>query len=130
RLVPPSSPFSNKTFTTKDTKVHKGQTALSFVYLCVLCGLCACYLFAHSNPGLQFAGGAEEADARPFQFEIRVLQRVVTLVGLIAGIVQIVQSRASRIDSGLHGLEVGLGDLALQVDDLLQGGELRDRTLQ
>ena len=49
-------------------------------------------LLAHSHPGLQFARGTEQADARPFQFEIRVLQCVVALVGQIASVVKIVQS--------------------------------------
>jgi hypothetical protein len=52
-------------------------------------------LFAHAYPSLQFAGSPEQADARPLKFEIRVLQCVITLVGLTAGIVQFVQRRAA-----------------------------------
>ena len=88
------------------------------------------FLFTHTNPSFQFAGGSQQADARSLQFEVRVLQRVIALVGLIAGIVQVMQSRAPGIGSSLRGVEVGLCDLVLEIDDLLQCGELRDRALQ
>jgi hypothetical protein len=82
--------------TTKDTKSHEGKPGMkTFVDSRVLCGLCSCYLFAHSYPGLQIARGTEQADAGAFQFEIRVLKGVVTLVGLIADIVQVMQGCAA-----------------------------------
>jgi len=86
---------SQRRLAAEDTKLHKGKSVCGD--LCVpLCPLWFMpLLLAHSYPGLHFAGGTEQADACPFKFEISVLQRVIMFVGLIAGIVQVMQSRAS-----------------------------------
>jgi len=73
--------------TTKNTKVHKGKPDTRTL---AIEGVISGRSFADADPGLQFAGSTEQADARSLKFEIRVLQCVVTLVSLTARIVQIV----------------------------------------
>src|SRR4029077_5049508 len=76
--------------------------------------------FAEANPAFQFSCGSQQRDSSPRKLEVRILQRVVSLAGLLTCILQVVPVRASGLKPHLQRLQIRLRYPVFEIGDFLR----------